>query len=84
MVDFTESMFGIDSPSVGVATVPSAGLTTMLNDVLGASGLSAHALPAVVTRPTARVTADAPAMAVTKRVGLISSSFEKMANGSHM
>ena len=46
MVDFTESMFGIASPSVGAATVPSAGFTTMLNVVLGASGLSAHAVPA--------------------------------------
>ena len=59
MVDFTESMLGIASPSVGAATVPSAGLTTMLNVVLGASGLSAQAVPVTRAGVTASVGATA-------------------------
>src|SRR4051812_13129685 len=72
MVDFTESMLGIASPSVGAGTVPSAGFTTMVNVVRGASGLSAHALPADDTRPAARASADAPAMVRTSRTELMS------------
>jgi hypothetical protein len=76
MVDFTESMLGIDSPSVGVATLPSTGLTTMLNAVFGASGLSAQAVPVPATRPAVRVNAEAPARVRRNRAELIGASFE--------
>src|SRR3954447_22105947 len=82
MVDFTESMLGIDSPSVGVGTVPSAGLTTMLKVVFGARGLSAHALPEDETRPAARASADAPAMVLTSRAELIVASSSEWLRGS--
>ena len=71
MVDFTESMLGIASPSVGAATVPSTGFTTMVKLVRGASGLSAQAAPVDTTSPAARVNADAPAIAVMKRAELM-------------
>src|SRR4051812_25623692 len=83
MVDFTESMLGIDSPSVGVGTVPSAGLTTMLNVVFGARGLSAQALPEEETRPAARASADAPAMVLTSRTErIVASTSERLRVGA--
>src|SRR3954451_10532655 len=85
MVDFTESMFGIDSPSVWGATDPSAAFTTMLKVVLGASGLSAQAPPDDDTRPAARATADAPAMVLTSRAELIvASSSERLRGSEHL
>src|SRR4051794_23002444 len=82
MVDFTESMLGIDSPSVGAGTVPSAGLTTMLKLVFGVSGLSAHAIPDDDTRPAASASADAPVMVLTSRAELIYASSSEWCGGS--
>src|SRR4051812_31300516 len=74
MVDFTESMLGIASPSVGTATLPSAGLTTMVKVVRGASGLSAKAVPVEATRPAVRASADDAARVLRSRTGRIGAS----------